>query len=77
MASITKRLSDLEADLKRLQHKRSYIPILFVTEHPKSIYTELGGTVFDGEAALERFADEHGTKTIIVNDIGLKRGKNR
>lgn len=77
MTAITKRLSDLEADLKRLQRKRSYIPILFVTEYPQGTYTELNGTVFDGEAALERFADEHGTKTIIVNDIGLKRGKNR
>lgn len=72
MATIMKRLSDLEADVKDLQRKKSFIPVLFVTEYPEDIYTEQNGTVFSNEAELQQFATEHGTTTIIINDLRLK-----
>lgn len=72
MAAIIKRLSDLEADVKDLQRKKSFIPVLFVTEYPKGIYTEHNGAIFSNEAELQQFADEHGTVTIINDDIRLK-----
>ena len=72
MAAIIKRLSDLEADVKDLQRKKSVIPVLFVTEYPEGIYTELNGTLFNNKAELQQFADEHGTVTIIIDDTRLK-----
>lgn len=75
MTAVTKRLSSLEADLKRLQHKRSYIPVLFVTEYPEGIYTAQNGAVFNNEVGLQQFATEHGTTTIIINDLRLE-GRN-
>lgn len=72
MAAIIKRLSGLEADVKDLQRKKSFIPVLFVTEYPKGIYTEHNGAIFNNEAELQQFADEHGTVTIINDDIRLK-----
>ena len=72
MAAIIKRLSDLEADVKDLQRKKSVIPVLFVTEYPEGIYTELNGTLFNNKAELQQFADEHGTGTIIIDDTRLK-----
>lgn len=72
MAAIIKRLSDLEADVKDLQRRKSFMPVLFVTEYPKGIYTEHGGAVFSGEAELQQFADAHGTTTIINDDTRLK-----
>lgn len=75
MAAIIKRLSDLEADVKELQRKKSLIPVLFVTEYPEGIYTEQNGAVFSNEAELRQFADEHGTVTIINNDLRLKGRK--
>lgn len=71
MAVIMKRLSELEADMKELQHRKSYIPVLFVTEYQEGIYTEQNGTVFSNEAELQRFAAEHGTETIIIDDLRL------
>jgi len=72
MTAIIKRLSDLEADVKDLQRKKSFIPVLFVTEYPEGIYTEYNGAVFNNEAELQQFADEHGTTTIINDDTRLK-----
>lgn len=72
MAAIIKRLSDLEADAKGLQRKKSFIPILFVKEYPEGIYTELNGTIFNNKAELQHFADKHGTVTIIIDDTRLK-----
>ncbi len=73
MKAIIKRLSDLEADVKELQRKKSFIPVLFVTEYPKGIYTEQNGAIFNNEAELQRFAAEHGTVTIINDDTRLER----
>lgn len=35
MSAIIKRLSDLEADVKDLLRKKSFIPVLFVAEYPE------------------------------------------
>ena len=74
MATIIKRLSDLEADVKDLQRKKSAVPVLFVTEYPEGIYTEQNGTIFNNETELQQFAAEHGTVTIINDDTRLKGG---
>lgn len=70
-----KRLSDLEADLKDLQRKKSFIPVLFVTEYPEGIYTDQNDTVFSNEAELQQFATENGITTIIINDLRLEGRK--
>ncbi|NBI89635.1 hypothetical protein D3Z45_03300 [Lachnospiraceae bacterium] len=72
MSAIIKRLSDLEADVKDLLRKKSFIPVLFVAEYPEGIYTEHNGAVFNNEAKLQQFADAHGTVTIINDDTRLK-----
>lgn len=77
MAAIIKRLSDLEADARELQRKKSLIPVLFVTEYPEGIFTEQNGAVFNNEAELQQFADEHGTVTIINDNIRLKGEQNK
>ena len=77
MSAIAERLSDLEADVKELQRKKSFIPVLFVTEYPKGIYTEQSGVIFNSEVELRQFADAHGTVTIINDDTRLKGGQNK
>ena len=72
MAAIIKRLSDLEADVKDLQRKKSFIPVLFVTECPEGIFTGHNGAIFNNKAELQQFADGHGTVTIIIDDTRLK-----
>ena len=72
MAAIIKRLSDLEADVKDLQRKKSFVPVLFVKEYPEGIYMELNGAIFNNKAEVQQFADEHGTITIIIDDTRLK-----
>lgn len=72
MAAIIKRLSDLEADVKDLRRKKSFIPVLLVTEYPEGIYKGNNGEIFNNEAELQQFADEHGTVTIINDDTRLK-----
>lgn len=72
MAAIIKRLSDLEADVKDLRRKKSFIPVLFVTEYPEGKYTGHNGEIFSNKAELQQFADEHGTVTIINDDTRLK-----
>lgn len=73
MAAIIKRLSGLEADLEWLRRRKLYIPVLFVTECPKGVYTERNGTVFNNGAELRQFADGHETAAIINDDTRLKR----
>lgn len=75
MATIMKRLSELETDMKELQRKKSFIPVLFVTEYPKGVYAEKNGTVFGNKAELQQFAAEHGAATIIINDLRLEGRK--
>lgn len=77
MAAIIKRLSDIEADVEELQRKKSFIPVLFVTEFPDGTYTERNGAIFNNEAELQQFADEHGTVTIIVDNTRLKGKQNK
>lgn len=72
MSVIIKRLSDLEADVEDLRRKKSFIPVLFVTECPDGTYARHDGTIFDNEAGLQQFAAEHGTVTIIIDNTRLK-----
>ena len=72
MAAIIKRLSDLGADVKDLQRKKSFVPVLFVTVYPEGIYTAQNGTVFRNESELQQYATEHRTATIINDDTRLK-----
>ena len=72
MAAIIKRLSDLEADAEDLRRKKSFIPVLFVTETLDGTYTRHDGTIFDNEAELRQFAAEHGTATIIIDNTKLE-----
>lgn len=74
MATVMKRLSALETDLEELQRKKLFIPVLFVTECSKGVYMNQEGAVFSNEAGLQRFASEHGTLSVIIDDTRLERG---
>lgn len=73
MAAIAKRISSLEADVERMRRRKLFIPVLFVTEYPEGIYTGRDGAIFNSDAELQRFADEHGTVAIINDDTKLKK----
>ena len=72
MAAIAQRLSSLEADAEYVRRRKSFIPVLFVTECSWGAYAGQDGAIFHNEAELQAFADERGAVSIIVDDTRLK-----
>lgn len=68
MGTIIQRLSVLEQKIEDIQQQKYHIPVLVVQEESEGIYTYLG-TKLNGQVALQKFAEEHGAVTVIIDDI--------
>lgn len=68
MGTIIQRLSVLEQKIEDIQQQKYHIPVLIVREQSKEIYTH-SGSIMKGQAALQKYAEEHGAETVIIDDI--------
>lgn len=68
MGAIIYRLSKLEQEIDDIQRRKSRIPVLFVREDPKDVYA-YSDTVLNGLEELQKYAEEHGAETIIIDNI--------
>lgn len=70
MNKIISRLKTTETKAKKIQRLRNLIPIMIITEKSGGYW--YGTQFFDSEEAVQKFAVQHETKTIICNNIPRK-----
>lgn len=72
MKSVVSRFSTMEEKIREIQRFKNFIPVLFI--HVETDGFRYENNFFDSEEAVQKFANLHGTKTVIYDIRRPKKG---